>query len=121
MRCLILFLSLALPAALQASEFEIFTLGNKPVDESNATVYYLDRGDELLRAINQEMSSAGVTSEEQGKHYATPELSEALIGQVKGLLKAGHYQLKYFPAVVVDGRYVIYGTTDIRLFNEMKP
>lgn len=121
MRCLILFLSLTFPMLVLANEFEIFTLGNKPVNESNATVYYLDQGDELLRAINQEMSSLGVTSEEQGKHYATPELSEALINQIKGLLRAGHYQLKYFPAVVVDGQYVIYGTTDIRLFKEMKP
>jgi len=67
------------------------------------------------------MRAAGVNSEEQGRRFATPELSNALLNQIRGLVKAGQYQLKYFPAVVIDGRYVIYGTTDISLYEEMKP
>lgn len=121
MRTLGFFITLIFPLSLLAAEFEIFMLGKNTVDESNATVYYIDQGDQLLASINQEMLSAGVTSEEQGKRYATPELERALVNQIRGLLKAGQYQLKYFPAVVVDGQYVIYGTTDISLFDEMKP
>ena len=121
MRALGTFLILSFPLNLLAAEFEVFTIGKGFVDEPNATVYYVDQGDQLLESINQKMLAAGVTNEEQGKRYATPELKRALVNQVKGLLKAAQYQLKYFPAVVVDGRYVIYGTTDIGFFEEMKP
>ena len=120
MRALVTLLILSFPLNLLAAEFEVFTIGKDFVDEPNTTVYYVDQGDQLLESINQKMLSAGVTSEEQGKPYATPELKSALVNQVKGLLKAAHYQLKYFPAVVIDGQYVIYGTTDIGLFDEMK-
>lgn len=121
MRALVFFFVLILPLNLLAAEFEIFTLGIGLVDNPNATVYYVDQGDRLLESINQDMRAAGIKSEEQGKPYATPELSDALVNQVRGLLKAAHYQLKYFPAVVVDGQYVIYGTTDTSMFKEMKP
>ena len=107
MRALVFFFVLILPLNLLAAEFEIFTLGIGLVDNPNATVYYVDQGDRLLESINQDMRAAGIKSEEQGKPYAT--------------LKAAHYQLKYFPAVVVDGQYVIYGTTDTSMFKEMKP
>jgi len=121
MRTLALFLILVFPLRLIAADFEIFTLGKNTVTERNATVYIIDQGDELLQSINQQMRAAGVNSEEQGRRFATPELSNALLNQIRGLVKAGQYQLKYFPAVVIDGRYVIYGTTDISLYEEMKP
>ena len=121
MRAVAIFLVLVFPLNLLAAEFEIFTFGKTSIDDSNATVYYIDQGDRLLQSINQEMLSAGVTNEEQGKRFATPELSAALVNQIKGLLKAGQYQLKYFPAIVIDGQYVIYGSTDISLYDEMKP
>lgn len=121
MRGLVLFLLLSFPLSLLAAEFEIFTLGNAVINESNATVYYIDRGDQLIESINQTMRANSVANEEQGKPYATPELSAALVNQVKGLLKAGKYQLKYFPAIVVDGQYVIYGSTDISDFEALKP
>ena len=70
---------------------------------------------------DQVMREKGVINEEPGKAYVTPELSNALVSQVKGLVKAGRYQLKYFPAIVIDGRYVIYGTTDINEFERLKP
>lgn len=121
MRRLVLIVLLSVPLSSSAVEYEIFTLSNAAIDESNATVYYIDQGDLLLESINQAMRVKGVTNEEQGKRFATPELSNALVNQVKGLLKAGKYQLKYFPAIVVDGQYVIYGTTDIDTFDELKP
>jgi len=121
MRSLAFFLMVSFPISTLANEFEIFTLGKAPKVESNATVYVVDQGDQLLKSINQTMLASGITNEEQGKQYATPELSNALVNQVKGLIQSGKYQLKYFPAVVIDGRYVIYGTTDISLFEKMKP
>lgn len=121
MRCLVLVMFLSLTLNLFAAEFEIFTLSKATVDETNATVYYIDQGDQLLESINQTMLAKGVRNEEQGKPYAAQELKHALANQVKGLLKAGRYQLKYFPAIVVDGQYVIYGTTDIDAYEELKP
>ena len=121
MRTVALLIALTFPLNLLAAEFEIFTFSKNTIDDSNATVYYIDQGDRLIQSINQQMHSAGVTTEEQGKRFATPELSDALVNQIKGLLKAGQYQLKYFPAIVIDGQYVIYGSTDISLYNEMKP
>lgn len=121
MRSLVLIMFISFPVGLFAAEFEIFTLSKEIIDETNVTVYYIDQGDQLLNSINQLMLSKGIRDEEQGKRYATPDLSNALVNQVKGLLKAGRYQLKYFPAIVVDGQYVIYGTTDIGSYDELKP
>lgn len=121
MRSLIILPLFCVSLSSLATEFEIFTLGDESLSDSAATVYRIDQGDRLLESINKEMQRIGITTEEQGKHFATPELSEALSNQVRGLLKAGRYQLKYFPAIVIDGQYVIYGTTDISRFGEMKP
>lgn len=118
---LVIILLLSFPLSTLATEFEIFTLSNTSIDEAKATVYYIDQGDQLLGSINQTMRVKGVSNEEQGNAYATPELKHALVNQVQGLLKAGRYQLKYFPAIVVDGQYVIYGTTDISAYEELKP
>ena len=121
MRRIVLIIYFIFPLDSFAAEFEIFAFSNVSVDEMNATVYYIDQGDQLLESINQVMRAKGVINEEQGKAFVTPELSNALVSQVKGLVKAGRYQLKYFPASVIDGRYVIYGTTDISAFERLKP
>lgn len=121
MRALTSLFILIFPLDILATEFEIFTLTKDVIDEPNALVYYVDQGDLLLDSINELMLSAGVENEEQGKRYVTPELTNALRNQVAGLLKAAHYQLKYFPAIVVDGRYVIYGTTDASSYEEVTP
>lgn len=121
MRSLAHFIILSFPVSLLAADYEIFALSKDIVNEPNATIYVIDQGDQLLQSINQQMRVAGVSSEEQGRRFATPELSDALLNQIEGLVKAGQYQLKYFPALVVDGQYVIYGTTNIRLYEDMKP
>lgn len=121
MRGLMTIFFLSFPLSALSAEFEIFAFSKTLIDESKATVYYIDKGDQLIESINKVMRAQGVMNEDEGKRFATPELSQALVNQVKGLLKASRYRLKYFPAIVVDGQYVIYGTTDIGVYQELKP
>ena len=100
--------------------YEIFiTQGNVQTLESDTTVYHIKQGDNLLVSINQQLKRDGIMDEETAATYVTQQLQEMLVNQMTGLTKAAQYQLKYFPAIVKDGQYVIYGTTDPKAFDDI--
>jgi len=112
-------LFLALPA--RAEVFELFVIA--PVSEvgQGVTIYDINGGDREIAAINRKLARDGVTSEDAGAHYVTDTLRRALSNQATGLMRAAGYQLRYFPALVIDRRYVVYGTTSTRDYYRMKP
>jgi integrating conjugative element protein (TIGR03757 family) len=82
----------------------------------HATVYRLDRIDELQKALSQQLPG----DPEKAKQLALrrfqrmdAQLSHQLENATKGLVQALQYGINRYPAIVFDGHAVIYGITDI--------
>lgn len=98
---------------------EVFTDAMNPVVSSaNAiTVYHIDRIDRLQQALSKDLP----TDPEAAKQTALlrfqrmdRQLSTELENASNGLIKATHYGIDRYPAIVFDGKAVVYGITDIR-------
>lgn len=120
MRQLILLLLMSCAPAVQAQVFELFVADANTRTVSGATVYRVNGGDLLMADINAQLKRDRIMKEADGHRYVTRNLKQALSNQAVGLMKAAKYQLSYFPALVIDGRFVIYGTTDIKDYERLK-
>jgi len=120
MRYLVVFITCLSSVSVYAQSFELFTTNNVSLVDPTVRVYHVAAGDQLLQQANGQMKAAGVRNEEDGARFVTEELKDALANQVNGIIRASKYQLSYFPALVVDGKYVIYGTTDIGDYDRLK-
>lgn len=85
-------------------------------DTGNVTVYVIDRIDQLERALSKDLS----TDPEKAKQEALlrfqtmdARLSQQLENAANGLVKAKHYGIDRYPAIVFDGEAVVYGVTDV--------
>lgn len=98
---------------------KVFTDAMNPVESSanTITVYYIDRIDRLQQALSKDLP----TDPEAAKQAALlrfqrmdRQLSGELENAANGLLKAMQYGIDRYPAIVFDGKAVVYGITDIR-------
>ncbi len=105
---------------LYAQDFELFVTGADDYTQPGVSVYQVNGGDRVMAEINDQLKRDGITREEDGERYVTEQLKHALANQAIGLVKAAKYQLKYFPALVIDGEYVIYGTTSVDAYDRLK-
>ena len=122
MRGLIMILWLMACGPVTAADIEVFTLtaiDPLPTTAHTVTVYHLSGGDQQLALANTGMARDGLTTEAAARDYFTPDLQTALINQVSGLIKAASYDLRYFPAIVIDGKTVIYGVTDLAVIQTL--
>jgi len=103
-----------------AEEFELFVVDSDLYAQPGVTVYQVNGGDRLMAEINTQLKRDGVTREEDGEAYVTQAFKEALANQAIGLVKAAKYQLSYFPALVIDRRFVVYGTTSVNDYYRLK-
>lgn len=121
------------PGALAAPRVEVFTDRDHPVTRSEAfadlKVYRLDG-----LVLSQKRLSAGLPNNEKqaakiaGERFEAlrstlaPQMMEAGEGLVQAFLT---YKLDRYPAIVFDGKAVIYGVTDLaiarRLFEAASP
>ena len=121
MRQLIVIVLLLVCLPARAEVFELFLVDNMQNNEPNVTVYHVNGGDLLMASANAQIKRDGVTTKEAGSRYVTNELKRALSNQAMGLMRAAKYQLGYFPALVIDGRWVVYGATSIKDYSRVKP
>jgi hypothetical protein len=91
------------------AKVELFTVGGWEVDIA-AEIYHLDRGRLAVAAVNTALAASGITKEDQAKKFITKDLQLTLSRSVKGTALAARYRLRYLPAIVIDGKYVVYGT-----------
>ena len=85
-------------------------------DKGGVTVYVIDRIDQLQKALSKDLS----TDPEKAKQEALQRfqamdarLSQQLENAANGLVKAKHYGIDRYPAIVFDGETVVYGVTDL--------
>jgi integrating conjugative element protein (TIGR03757 family) len=89
----------------------------QPIDSMKyATVYRLDRIDELQKELSHQLPG----DPEKAKQLVLrrfqrmdAQLSHQLENTAKGLMQAVHYGINRYPAIVFDGQAVVYGVTDI--------
>ena len=98
---------------------EVFTDALNPVTSSaNAiTVYHIDRIDRLQQALSKDLPSDPDAAKQMALlrfQRMDRQLSGELENAANGLLKAMQYGIDRYPAIVFDGRAVVYGITDIQ-------
>ncbi len=100
---------------------EVFTATGLPVDTGfkagRVEVYEID-GIERLEA---ELSRGLSANADAAKHSAQARIGQLNQGQLQrvqraawGLVKAMQYGIDRYPAIVFDGRAVVYGVTDVK-------
>jgi integrating conjugative element protein (TIGR03757 family) len=110
---------LATSAQAEAPRIEVFTTARHPIvpaHRAGVEVYHLD----APAAIEAELSATLPPDPDGASQFASAwilgawrELAEALTRAYRGLLKARQYGLARLPAIVFDGRAVVYGITDL--------
>ena len=119
-RPLALCLALVAGAALAEPRVEVFTDNDHSVSHAGAfaqvAVYRIDG----LVQVQDRLSAGLPVDETEAVRIATkrldaePALHDRLMNAGQGLVLAHlHYRLDRYPAVVIDGAYVIYGVTDL--------
>jgi integrating conjugative element protein (TIGR03757 family) len=99
---------------------EVFTDRTHPLTNTealpDATVYHIDR---LVR-MQEKLSEGLPADEKEAARIAKQRMglidTEAVTQAAQGLAIAHlKYQLDRYPAIVIDGRFIIYGVTDLAL------
>lgn len=97
---------------------EVFTDSRFPVvgGTDNATVYVIDRIDQLQQELSKDLPRNPETAKQLALtrfQRMDNHLSSELENASKGLVQAMQYGIDRCPAMVFDGQAVIYGVTDI--------
>ncbi|MCX8984243.1 TIGR03757 family integrating conjugative element protein [Citrobacter portucalensis] len=111
------------PAAL--AQTEIYTTVQHPVKtaEPGVLVYQVDEVEQLEQSLFPRLSDNPQQAEKQARHimqqpdWKTQEAQ--LTGAYQSLITAWSVGIAKTPAVVFDNRYVVYGTTDIALAQQL--
>jgi integrating conjugative element protein (TIGR03757 family) len=106
-----------LASAGVASQVEVFTLSTVPLtNASGATVHYLD----AVALLEQHLSASLPTDPQQAQALAGqritalgPQLKARAAAGATGLARAAQLGICRAPAIVFDGRWVVYGLTDV--------
>lgn len=98
---------------------EVFTDSRTPVRNNHlsATVYKVDRIDRLQQALSESLPSDPETAKQAALHRfqrMDSQISRELENAAKGLVQAMQYGIDRYPAIVFDGKAVVYGVTDVK-------
>ena len=105
------------PVSAADPRIEVFTVSSLPVTAPPETpVYELDR----LRTIEAQLSAGLPVDPEQAARIAQARivergetLNQAALAAGTGAGLALHYGIDRVPAIVLDGRYVVFGETSV--------
>jgi integrating conjugative element protein (TIGR03757 family) len=102
-----------------STAIEVFTDSMNPVANGTdgITVYYIDRIDRLQRELSKDLPADPVTAKQTALHRfqrMDNKLSHELENAANGLVQAMQYGIDRYPAIVFDGKAVVYGITDVR-------
>ena len=104
-------------ASAEAGRVEVFKLGGQKLSGvGDATVYEVDR----LQAITERLS-IGLPADARrageiarARFDAMPDAEQAELQHAARVVgQAAHYRIDKVPAIVFDGRAVVYGVTDV--------
>ena len=105
-------------AGAEMPDVAVFTLSSIPVRADGATVHELDRRGRLATAFGADLPSdperALAVLRRRMDSSAGRALRAALARAAEGDALAARLGIERLPAVVVDGRYAVYGVRDVR-------
>ena len=98
---------------------EMFTDSQTPVlnNGPSTTVYIVDRIDRLQQALSEGLPAEPKAAKQdalQRFQRMDAQLSSELENAAKGLVQAMQYGIDRYPAIVIDGKAVVYGVTDVK-------
>ncbi|EAS1759878.1 TIGR03757 family integrating conjugative element protein [Salmonella enterica] len=99
----------------------VYTTIHYPVKATDpqTQIYLLDETQRLEQSLFPALSGDTQQAEQQARQRMQQpdwkEMESRLTGAYQSLLSAWSLGVDKVPAVVFDGRYVVYGTTDVRL------
>ena len=107
----------AASVAGEAPDVAVFTLSSIPVQAGGAAVYQLDRAEALGALFGaslpadpyRALAAARRRLDSSAGHMLRRELAEAVAGNALAV----RLGIDRLPAVVVDGRYVVYGVREV--------
>lgn len=117
------------PARAGEPSVEVFTLSTLPVTNAQgASVYYLD----AVSLLEQHLSLNLPTDPTQAQAMVTqrmaslgPQLDARARSGAAGLARAAQLGMQRAPAIVFDGKWAVYGVTDVdaarRIFSNRNP
>ncbi|NKB61256.1 MAG: TIGR03757 family integrating conjugative element protein [Gammaproteobacteria bacterium] len=88
----------------------------------SSTVYRVDRIDRLQQALSEGLPTDPKTAKQAALdrfQLMDSQLSSELENAAKGLIQAMQYGIDRYPAIVFDGKAVVYGVTDVKAANEL--
>ena len=107
-----------LAAAGETPDVVAFTLSSIPMRADGAAVHELDLRDRLADAFGADLPAGPEAAlAEARRRLESPEgaaLRRELVEAAAGNALAARLGIQKLPAVVVDGRYVVYGVRDVR-------
>lgn len=105
-------------AETEAPDVAVFTLSTIPVRADGAAVYELDRRDRLVAELGEGLpADPDRALAEMRRRIESAESQRLLLGMAEaadGNALAARLGIEKLPAVVVDGRYAVYGVRDVR-------
>ena len=102
------------PGAIEVFTDSMNSVGN---GADGITVYYIDRIDRLQQELSKDLPADPETAKQTALHrfqHMDNKLSHELENAANGLAEAMQYGIDRYPAIVFDGKAVVYGITDIR-------
>jgi len=104
---------LARQAAAAGEKILVFTLSSMPVDAPGAAVYVLDEADRLAAALGRDLPGTGARAAAEVRRRLGAGVRNRLARAAEGRALAARLGVERLPAVVVDGRYAVYGIRDL--------
>ena len=105
-------------AETEAPDVAVFTLSTIPVRADGTAVYDLDRRDRLVAELGESLPADPERARaEMRRRIESSEGRQLLFGLAEaadGNALAARLGIEKLPAVVVDGRYAVYGVRDVR-------
>jgi integrating conjugative element protein (TIGR03757 family) len=109
---------------IESPVIEIFVGNLEPrINESEyTTVYKVDRINLFQQALSEDLPIDPKTAKQVALdrfQRMDSHLSSELENAAKGLIQAMQYGIDRYPAIVFDGKAVVYGVTDVKAANEL--
>ena len=91
----------------------VFTLSSMPVRAPGTAVYVLDEGDRLAAALGRDLPRTADRAATEVRRRMDAGVRIRLARAAEGRALAARLGVERLPAVVVDGRFAVYGVRDL--------
>ena len=123
---LLLIMSIALAGSGEGPTIEVFTTSDRPIVSTESTwrhvsvvtIYPMDGLEQFETYLSQQLPREPAAAKAEALRrfqHIDPMRLQSAKGAARGLTLASEYGIDRVPAVVFDGRAVVYGVTDVEI------